>query len=138
MNERSHAESLLLTSMMHKTEKPYQLTDVAKAYDFIHRPFDDKIIQATKDRDLFKKQMYGIRGSPEKSNYRYINKIFDHGRKNAKEAMNCHGCDLEYAIREILMKVGDIPRGNYRGLDEKVATDKFYRIMNIDLNSKSE
>tara|TARA_B110000285_G_C15107141_1_gene608708 strand:- start:863 stop:1246 length:384 start_codon:yes stop_codon:yes gene_type:complete len=123
---------------MQRVEKPFQLTDKAKQYDFLHRPFDDKIVQATKERDLFKKQMYGIRGSPDKSNYRYINKIFDYGRKNAKEAMNTHGCDLDYTIRELLMKVGEVPRGDYKGLDEKVATEKFYRIMNIDLNSKSE
>jgi hypothetical protein len=52
--------------------------------------------------------------------------------------MNTHGCDLDYTIRELLMKVGEVPRGDYKGLDEKVATEKFYRIMNIDLNSKSE
>jgi len=49
-----------------------------------------------------------------------------------------HGCDLEYAIREILMNVGVVPTAYNRGLDEKVAIDKFYKIMNIDLNSKSE
>jgi len=32
--------------------------------------------------------------------------------------MNCNGCDMEYAIRDILMGVGQVPRGDYRGLDE--------------------
>jgi hypothetical protein len=82
--------------------------------------------------------MYGIRGAPEQSNYRHINKIFDYGRKNAKEAGNCHGCDLEYAIREILLGVGHVPTAYNRGLDENVAIEKFYKNMNIDLNSKSE
>ena len=82
--------------------------------------------------------MYGIRGSPEKSNYRNIAKLFDYGRKNAKEAANVHGCDLEYAIRDILMGVGQVPRGDYRGLDEQIAIERFYKIMNINLNSKSE
>ena len=124
--------------MLQRVDKPYQLTDVAKGYDYLHRPYDDKIIQATKERDLLKKQMYGIRGAPEQSSYRHINKIFDYGRKNAKEAGNCHGCDLEYAIREILLGVGQVPTAYNRGLDENVAIEKFYKIMNIDLNSKSE
>lgn len=82
--------------------------------------------------------MYGIRGSPKKSDCRYINKIFDYGRKNAKEAMLTHGCDIEYYIRDILMKVGEIPRGDYRGLDEKVALPRNYKIMNINNDSKQE
>ena len=36
------------------------------------------------------------------------------------------------------MNVGVVPTAYNRGLDEKVAIDKFYKIMNIDLNSKSE
>jgi len=43
INERSVGESLL-NSILYKTEHPYLLTDVAKEYDFIHRPFEDKII----------------------------------------------------------------------------------------------
>jgi hypothetical protein len=79
--------------------------------------------------------MYGIRGSPTLSNDRYINKIFDHGRKNAKEDMNCHGCDLEFTIRDILMKVGEVHVGDYRGLDSKVATERYYNTLNINPDS---
>ena len=79
--------------------------------------------------------MYGVRGSPERSNERFVNKIFDYGRKNTKEANTTNGCDIEYAIRDILMGVGSVPRGDYRGLDEQVAIEKFYKIMNIDLES---
>ena len=36
------------------------------------------------------------------------------------------------------MGVGTVPRGDYRGLDERVALERFYKIMNIDLDSKQE
>ena len=79
--------------------------------------------------------MYGVRGNPERSNDRFINKIFDHGRKNTQEAMTTNGCDLEFAVRDLIMGVGTVPRGDFRGLEEQVAIEKFYKIMNINLES---
>jgi hypothetical protein len=65
--------------------------------------------------------MYGVRGSPERSNERFVNKIFDFKRRNAKEAMTTNGCDIEYGVRDTVMAVGKVPRGGNRGLDERVA-----------------
>jgi hypothetical protein len=36
------------------------------------------------------------------------------------------------------MEVGKIPRGNFRGLEEDVAIEKFYKIMDVDLNCTQE
>ena len=35
--------------------------------------------------------------------------------------MGCAGCDIEYTLRDFLIQVGKVPRGDYRGLDEEVA-----------------
>lgn len=52
MNERSAAESFLHSNMI---PNQFKLTDVAKAYDFVHRPFDDKIVQAAKEKEIFRR-----------------------------------------------------------------------------------
>jgi hypothetical protein len=44
------------------------------------------MIKAKQERDLFRKQKYGVRGYPKRSDNRIVNKLFDYGRKNAKEA----------------------------------------------------
>ena len=69
--------------------------------------------------------MYGVRGSPERSNERFVNKIFDYNRRNAREAMTTNGCDIEYGVRDTVMAVGIVPRGGDRGLDEEAA-QKYY------------
>ena len=50
----------------------------------------------------------------------------------------CEGCDINYQIRGQVMTVGKVPRGDYRGLDPKVANGREYKIMNINRESEKE
>ena len=66
-------------------DKGFRLTEKAQNYSYVHRPFEDALLRAKKERDVFKKEMYGVKGSPKRSADRHINKIFDHGRQRSKE-----------------------------------------------------
>ena len=81
--------------------------------------------------------MHGIRGSPERSNDRFINKVFDHKRTNQLSLNGCVGCDIEYNCRESVMGVGVPPVGGLKSQREEVAQEA-YVILNIDRSSKLE
>mmetsp|Transcript_13237 Transcript_13237/g.20671 ORF Transcript_13237/g.20671 Transcript_13237/m.20671 type:complete len:131 (+) Transcript_13237:775-1167(+) len=61
-------------------EDPYRLTLQAAYYDFAHRPFEEKGIKAKKERDHIQARKMGMAGDPRRSDDRFVNKIFDHGR----------------------------------------------------------
>ena len=66
------------------------------------------MVKVRKKRDLMRKQKRGCTGSPEKSNERLINKLFDFRRKKAIEIGNIEGIVMNYKIREKLTrKVSD-------------------------------
>ena len=142
----SGATNLNITS--HKSSSPspriaepyagFRLCETALGYDFAHRPFEDKMKKARKDKDQFQKEMYGLRGSPKRSQDRHVNKLFDHSRRNTRNLGMCDGCDVNYSIREQVMTVGKVPRGDYRGLDPDVAYGREYKAMNIDRDSVQE
>ena len=142
----SGATNLNITS--HKSSSPspriaepyagFRLCETALGYDFAHRPFEDKMKKARKDKDQFQKEMYGLRGSPKRSQDRHVNKLFDHSRRNTRNLGMCDGCDVNYSMREQVMTVGKVPRGDYRGLDPDVAYGREYKAMNIDRDSVQE
>lgn len=86
----------------------YRLTHVAANYDFAYRPFEDKMLLQKKDKKLLEMTENGIRGSPEKSKERFINKIFDHQRKRGSEAGNNEGCIQNFQVRDQVIKLGDV------------------------------
>tara|TARA_B110000305_G_C18913062_1_gene391582 strand:- start:252 stop:449 length:198 start_codon:yes stop_codon:yes gene_type:complete len=65
--------------------------------------------------------MHGVRGSPERSQDRFINKVFDHKRTNQLGLNGCVGCDIDYQTRESVMAVGVPPVGALKSQREEVA-----------------
>lgn len=53
LNEKSQAGSQI--DFERAVYDGYRLTDQAVNYDFAYRPFDDKMIKAKQEKDLFKK-----------------------------------------------------------------------------------
>lgn len=65
----------------------YRLVEEAVKYGFLHKPFEDKTTRQKYERDELARQMHGLRGDPQYSAQRFINKIFDHNRAKAKKLM---------------------------------------------------
>lgn len=80
------------THVYHHDITNFRLQHQAANYDFAYRPFEEKMIKQKKKKDLIEKQRNGYVGSPEKSNERFINKLFDFRRKKASEIGNNEGC----------------------------------------------
>lgn len=82
--------------------------------------------------------MYGVRGSPKRSEDRHLSKVFDHGRVKAKEVEGTLGCDEIYDVRDLTMKVGSCTRGGLKTLQQESTARKEQRILNIDKKCKNE
>ena len=66
-----------------------------------------------------------------------MSKIFDHKRAKAKQINGTQGCDEDYLVRDMSMKVGSCTRGGLKTLNEDTAKVT-QLILNIDKKSKKE
>jgi hypothetical protein len=65
--------------------------------------------------------MFGVKGSPKRSELRNLSKVFDHRRNKARENNGTAGCDEDYVIRNMTMKVGSCTRGGLKTLNLETA-----------------
>jgi hypothetical protein len=60
--------------------------------------------------------MFGVRGSPKRSEDRHMSLVFDYNRNKAKDVEGTLGCDEIYDVRDFSMKVGSCTRGGLKTL----------------------
>ena len=108
-----------------------------KDYNFVHRPFEDKGTKQAKERDSDRKRMFGVKGSPQRSEHRHLSKVFDHRRNKARDNNGTIGCDEDYHLRNMTMKVGSCIRGGLKTLNTETARRE-QNDLNKNPNSKKE
>jgi len=105
---RQHANVSVIdeSTSRSKTQTGFRLTSQATKYDYAHRPFEDRMTKGQREKEDMMLVKTGCKGNPERSDERYINKLFDKQRTKSKDVGSTQGCDLTFAVRESVMKVG--------------------------------